>query len=230
MASITGTGSNDLLIGTAKNDVIDGYQGDDTLLGGAGNDDLFAGAYLSGGNWIPEPPAHNLIMGGAGDDTLGGGSGSDRLYGGPGNDFLYLYLDGPSVLDGQGGNDTLSWEESAIRLNGGRGRDTLFAHSADLDLRNVPDGKLVDIEIIDISVSDGLAENKLTLTKTDILAISSTTDTLKVVGHEYHYAGTDMDVVVDIVGHYRDRGASGGFHHYKVGSATLLVDTDFTVI
>jgi len=228
MAKINGTTSNDRLIGTARDDMLLGYQGSDTLLGGAGNDYLYASGYLVGygesRRWISEQPTYNLLKGGAGDDILVGGFGSEELYGGPGNDDLYT----GDLLYGGGGNDTLYWAE-ATRLDGGRGIDTLGASSQDLDLRDVPDDKLVDIEVIDISVSDGLAENKLTLTKQDILAISSTTDTLTVVGTEYHFKGDDIDIVVNIVGPYRDLGVSDGFHRYKVGTGTLLVDTDFTV-
>lgn len=220
--AIKGTTYSDLLLGSAKDEVLYGYQGNDTLLGGAGNDTLIADMTLFGGPggfFYPGEPGYNLLKGGAGDDTLVGGSGWDALYGGPGNDVLYIFINSSSILNGQSGNDTLYWRESAIRLNGGRGRDTLVASSADLDLRNVPDGKLVDIEIIDISTSS--AGNKLTLTRKDVLAISSTTDTLTVLGDGY--------ASVDIVGQYRDLGISGSFHRYKLGAATLLVDTDIDV-
>ena len=226
MATINGTTSSDSLVGTAKDDGLWGYQGNDTLIGGAGDDYLNAGDNFSVGGENPIPRSgDDLLWGGAGDDTLNGGRGSDRLYGGPGNDFLYyLYYRGPGVLNGEDGNDTLSWDAAATRLDGGRGTDTLRVHSWGLDLRDVPDDKLVDIEIIDINISSG-GGNKLTLTRKDILAISSTTDTLQVVGDEYLY-----DIVVNIVGNYRDLGVSGDFHRYSVYGAVLLVDTDFTVI
>jgi Ca2+-binding RTX toxin-like protein len=223
---IKGTTYSDWLVGTAKEDILWGHEGNDTLVGGAGNDSLYADARSDGVRWQPGAPGYNLLRGGAGDDFLTGGSGWDTLLGGQGNDFLELYGDGPGVLKGQGGNDTLFWEESAIQLDGGGGRDTLLVASYErphLDLRDVRNDKLVDIEVIDTTIGPGesISKSKLTLTKKDILAISSTTDTLTVFGD-----GSDS---VNIVGHYRDLGVSGGFHRYTLGAATLLVDTDVAV-
>lgn len=225
MASIKGTLHDEWLVGTAKNDILWGHEGNDTLVGGAGNDSLYADARSDGVRWQPGAPAYNLLRGGAGDDFLTGGLGGDTLLGGQGNDFLELYDDGPGILKGGSGHDTLHWQKSAIQLDGGGGRDTLLVASyvqPHLDLRDVRNDKLVDIEVIDITIGPGesISKSKLILTKKDILAISSTTDTLTVFGD-----GSDS---VNIVGHYRDLGVSGDFHRYKVGAGILLVDTDIT--
>jgi hypothetical protein len=58
------------------------------------------------------------------------------------------------------------------------------------------------------------------LSGSDVLAMSSRTGTLKILGNS-----TDA---IDIMGSFTDEGVSGGFHRYSVGSATLLVDTDIT--
>jgi Ca2+-binding RTX toxin-like protein len=216
MAKFHGTVSSEWLIGTRKGDTLYGYQGNDTLIGGKGDDYLNAEMTRNGvGYWLTGPGGYNWLSGGAGDDTLVGGNGSDALFGGPGNDLLFILYTGESVLHGEGGNDTLDWSDTLILANGGRGRDQLDVHFQDFDLRAVSNDRLVDIEIINFTDSE---RHQLTLTRKEILAMSSTTDTLTVLG--------DRGDSVDIVGPYRDLGVSGDFHRYKLGDAILLVDTD----
>jgi hypothetical protein len=213
MAGRAGTAKSEWLIGTAEDDWLGGYEGNDTLLGGKGDDYLNADT-----RWLDyRPPVtgsgYNWLSGGAGDDTLVGGNGSDALFGGPGNDLLYG--GGQSVLHGQGGNDTLRWSGFLIQANGGRGRDQLDVPvQEDWDLGKISD-RLIDIEVIRILSYE---TSELTLTRKDILAMSSTTDTLTVLG--------ERGDSVDIVGRYKDLGVSGDFHRYKLGDAMLLVDTD----
>jgi hypothetical protein len=217
MAYREGTANSEWLIGTAKDDELWGYEGNDTLLGGKGDDYLNADTmwFAGVGYWMSWPAGYNWLNGGAGDDTLVGGSGSDALFGGPGNDFLSTYGGGQCVLHGQGGNDTLRWSGFLIQANGGRGRDQLDVHvQEDWDLGEISD-RLIDIEVIRILSYE---TSELTLTRKDILAMSSTTDTLTVLG--------DRGDSLEIVGPYRDLGVSGAFHRYKLGDAMLLVDTD----
>jgi Ca2+-binding RTX toxin-like protein len=223
---VIGAQGGDLLIADDSGMSLGGVGGDDTLLGGMGDDYLYADMKWVWGVWgeyagvrtVPGPAGYNWLSGGAGDDHLVGGYGSDALYGGPGNDHLSLRNYGPSVLYGQGGNDTLHWEESAIRLDGGRGRDQLDVWlEKDLDLREVSIDKLIDIEIINLA--SWSRYQQLTLTRKDVLDMSSTTDTLTVLGDRRGDS-------VEIVGPYRDLGVSGAFHRYKLGDAMLLVDTD----
>jgi hypothetical protein len=121
-----------------------------------------------------------------------------------------------------------------VGTDGGRGVDRLVADSGHLDLRDVEDDVLADIEIIDMrddkrySVYGSDPSDKLILTKADVLALSSTTNTLKVLGEGSYERAPTADSV-NIVGRFEDLGVSGRFHHYKLGAAMLLVETDVIV-
>jgi Ca2+-binding RTX toxin-like protein len=238
MATIYGTGAVDTLHGGAGGDSIWGQFGHDILFGNAGNDGLSGGGmndiliggagddYLDDSVFVPgiaitrPGDGDDFFSGGPGADTLDGGSGSDTLYGGAGEDVLDGgFGGGADILHGGGGKDLLLWSDSAIHLNGGGGTDRLGVVEQDLDLRVIRNDRLAGIEVIDISYGE-VDGNKLTLKRVDVLALSSTTDTLKVLGE-----GGDS---VDIVGSYKDLGVSGDFHRYKLGSTTLLVHTDIT--
>jgi Ca2+-binding RTX toxin-like protein len=141
VATIIGTGLNDVLAGTpdpdhieggAGNDRINGGAGDDVILGGtgsdiltgdAGNDQIFGeggndGIYGGGGN--------DVIDGGAGDDILFGDGGNDTILGGTGNDTLY----------GGTGDDTFVWRtgDGNDTFFGGTGNDTLELHLSSADI------------------------------------------------------------------------------------------------
>jgi hypothetical protein len=83
-------------------------------------------------------------------------------------------------------------------------------------LTAVGDTVITDIEIIDLT---GGGSNALTLSLADVLAISSTTDTLRIDGE-----GGDA---VNSTGWVEGATASG-YTTYTQGSATLLIDTDIT--
>lgn len=93
LATIVGTGGDDVLVGTAGRDVIVGLGGDDVIRG-LGGDDL-----LCGGN------GDDLLAGGGGDDRLRGGDGDDTLLGRWGDDFLGGG-DGADTANGGLGVDT----------------------------------------------------------------------------------------------------------------------------
>ena len=65
--TITGTGSNELILGSSGNDTIDGGGGDDCILGSAGDDTI------NGGD------GNDHIIGGDGNDTCTGGLGTNSF-------------------------------------------------------------------------------------------------------------------------------------------------------
>ena len=151
----------------------------------------------------------NLLSGAGGRDTLAGGAGNDTLDGGAGAD----------VMRGDGGNDRLVWSGAEAGINGGAGTDTLKVAGDNLNLKNVDNSKILNIEQIDLR---GGGANLLTVTEADVLAISFSTNVLKVLGDgadTVNAAGfTDLNVSV------------GAFDKYQKGSAVLLVDTDMNVV
>jgi Ca2+-binding RTX toxin-like protein len=212
---------NDAAYGRGGNDVLYGGFDDDRLYGGAGNDSIVSdydgsGPYRppskstgSGNDYLSGGAGNDYLSAGAGNDTLLGGAGSDELGGGGGRD----------VVRGGGGNDLLFYDPLDTLIHGGAGVDRLYVSFGNLDLTAIPDSRIRDVEILDI---DGLVyrSNTVTLSSSDVLAMSSRTGTLKIFGNS-----TDA---IDIVGSFSDEGVSGGFHRYRVGAATLLVDTDIT--
>jgi hypothetical protein len=170
----------------------------ENAVGSSGNDQLYGNR---ADNELRGRPGGDVLFGRRGDDTLRGGAGADRL-------------------DGQGGDDILFFHRMDTHLDGGGGFDTLKLRGG-LDLRLprvVADAEVADIERLDMR--DG-NDNLLTLNARAVLDISSTTDTLQVLG--------DAGDTVAIRGDYEDLGASGGFHAYRVGTGLLLLDGDITV-
>jgi Ca2+-binding RTX toxin-like protein len=233
---VFGQSSGDWLYGGLGSDALHGGYGNDFLYGGEGNDLLgdsqlvrnSIGTEGSGDDFFDGGAGADRLFGDLGSDALHGGSGADMLSGGFGPDALFGgsgadSLDGggdADILYGGGGNDLLLWSDSAILLDGGRGIDRLRVLKQHLDLRDVSNDKLTHIEGIELY---GIAKtNKLILTRADVLEMSSPTDTLTVFG--------ERGDSIDIVGRYQDLGVAGDFHGYKLGSATLLVDTDITSV
>ena len=98
MASIQGTGGDDVQNGTADRDLIYGGAGDDTQFGGDGNDVLYGGT------------GDDFLFGGEGDDQLTGGEGADDMTGGNGNDSYFVDNSDDQVRESTGGgNDTIIW-------------------------------------------------------------------------------------------------------------------------
>ena len=196
---------DDLLIANDAGIALYGGDGNDTLRGGAGDDYL---ASDSDGTDAPPSPfgaGNDLAYGGGGSDRITTGGGSDTLDGGSGDD----------QLEAGSGNDTLYWQGSDSMVDGGSGLDTLRLKSGNLDLTVIGNAIIQDVEAVNLTKA---GDNQLTLREQDILDLSSSTDTLKVLG--------SVGDAVNIVGNYVDEGVSGGYHRYGVGAATLLVDTD----
>jgi Ca2+-binding RTX toxin-like protein len=128
MATIRGTGRDDVLEGTAQADRYFGGSGNDWLFGWSHNDMLNGGA---GNDTLNGGEGHDVLVGGAGDDTLTFDPGNDGLYGGSGNDLFIAPGDiplsdpGHDVVDGGKGNDTLalffgwSWSGAFVDLAAG---------------------------------------------------------------------------------------------------------------
>jgi Ca2+-binding RTX toxin-like protein len=242
--SLLGGLGNDTVLGLAGDDTLDGSAGRDILEGSSGEDfylvddvgdtvieenndaptSLLPGlAGLAGitdtviasvnytlGNFV-----ENLTLTGAAARATGnalanvltGNAGKDVLDGKGGADFL----------KGSAGNDTLVWQ-AADRFDGGAGTDTLKVNAGNLNLTRIVDAKIRNVEQIDMTGGNG---NTLTVNASDVLALSNSTNTLRVLGN-------DGDTV-DLQGVFSDLGASAGFHKYRSGAAILLVENDINV-
>jgi Ca2+-binding RTX toxin-like protein len=222
-----GTG-DDTITTLGGNDTVDAGNGNNTVSTGAGVDLVTTGA---GNDMITTDVGNDTVTAGAGDDTVSGGADSDVLSGEDGND----------ILSGEAGSDTLSGGSGVDTLTGGSGNDTLIYQSADgsvqggvgtdnlridgrgmtLDLTLISDLVFVDIETINLRTS---GDNTLTLAHTDVLALSTTTDTLKVYGSSGDVVNAGSGWV-----HGADQVfGTTTFDSYTRGGATLLVDSDIT--
>ncbi len=244
--------AGDHLLGLDGNDVLDGGAGDDHLVGGDGDDryvidhlddiealDVDAGidtvnssitytllanqenltllgsSDLNGnGNG-----AGNLIFGNSGDNVLHGLGGADQI----------ISFGGADSLFGDEGNDILHYHAEAVLIDGGAGpSDALYlvgtAAIVTLDLTAVADNIIKDIEVVRIaSNTEAIGQaHVLTLNAADVLAMSSTTDFLQILGH-------NDDTVNLSGGGWQDQGVFlAEFQRYTNGAATVLVGLDLT--
>jgi hypothetical protein len=162
----------------------------------------------SSANHLKGKATADYISGHGGNDTLRGAAGDDILDGGSGADYLF----------GDDGNDTLIWHASDARIDGGDGTDILsVAGSAAMNLIETANAKITGIEIVDLA-----GTNTLTLSASDVRALSGTTNSLRVEGE----AGD----AVDAVGGWTQIASitSGGqtYARYTLDGATLEVDVD----
>jgi hypothetical protein len=236
--SLVGGGGNDVLYREEIGDVLADSGGRDTvvsLLASYTLEDGFekltlAGAALEGtgnedANVIRGNDLANMLSGAGGDDSILGGSGGDILHGGDGDDTLEGGTGGDTLDGGAGsdslaageGKDVLSWDADDAVINGGQNTDTLQV-PGDLDLTLIGDGRILNIERIELS-----GGGTLTLATTDVLAISSSTNTLTVLGEP---GGTVNAAGFVLTG----APTASGFQAYTSGRATLLIDTDITTV
>jgi len=228
---LTGNGGNNALNGGAGNDTLNGGAGNDSMNGGTGNDTYVRDAVgdvvteLAGqGNDLVQSAVtyalganlERLTLTGT-DNINGTGNVLNNVINGNGGNNVLDGAGGADTLNGQGGNDTLIWHVADTLINGGAGEDTLQVTSGSLNLTTIGNGKILNVEQIDLT---GGGTNVLTLNTQDVLALSTTTNTLKVLG--------DAGDSINIVPGFTDQGVSGGFHRYTFGGATLLVDLDIT--
>jgi Ca2+-binding RTX toxin-like protein len=150
---------------------------------------------------------NNRLDGKGGNDVLNGGAGNDSLNGGAGND----------KLNGGVGDDILVWGSTDTH-DGAAGIDTLKITAGNLNLTAVVNSRIKNIEQIDMTGSNN---NTLTLNMDEVLAISSSTDTLTVLGN----VGDVLSAAGFVQG-----ADSDGLRTYTNGATTLLVDQDLNVV
>lgn len=253
--TINGGDGNDQLFGDAGNDLLDGgignnllnggvgadelleYEGQNTLLGGGGNDVIWA----AGGG--------GTLKGESGDDVLIN-DGNCAAFGGSGNDTLFRdvrdFSDPGTKFLGESGNDVIGFYNAdfsslmsagATVIDGGSGTDTLRLVGSIVDFTMIDDSRITGIEILDLAQAEVIVSphfligfeglfNAVTLSTTDVLHFSNSTNTLTIMGDS-------MDTV-NLVGFTDtniDRAVSG--HNYSVytgGGATVLVENDIGTV
>jgi VCBS repeat-containing protein len=201
--------------------------GFDDLIVGAPNDDPNGGN--SGASFVVFGGDFSGLatrIGTVGDDTLTGTTGADNLIGGAGNDTV-RGSGGADVLLGGAGNDRVEISDlSFARIDGGNGFDTLVLArpGLTLDLTTLDNTSLNGIEQIDLdSFSNALVLNKL-----EVLRLSDTTNTLRVLGSSGdRLTVTDSGWVKGVA--FFDPSAQRTFDVYTNGNATLEVGTGVQV-
>lgn len=210
--TLEGGSLGDLLFGYGGRDRLFGHEGGDRLTGNGGNDRLFGG---DGNDRLLGSSGNDFLAGGSGDDVLRGAGGADRLDGGAGVD----------ALSGMGGNDRLAWSQEDSHNGGGGNLDVLAVAGAgaSITLNALPAGTIRNVEIIDLT---GTGDNVLNVTVQEVLDISSSSNTLRVMcdvgdnvqrGDGWTEAG---QVTIGGEDYFRYRAVTAS------GTATLLVDTD----
>ncbi|MCW0464327.1 Ig-like domain-containing protein [Xanthomonas sacchari] len=160
------------------------------------------------------------VNGTGGIDILSGADGSsERILAGDGSDLIFNIGSGDQVLAGNGDDTIQITATNFTSIDGGAGFDTvLFANGIDLDYNAAGVGTLSNIERIDLGKGD--SGSTLTLTASEVLAITDGNDTLQITG--------DSADVLNVVGAV-DSGTTQAidgitYHVYSFGSATLLVE------
>ncbi len=199
----------------------DGF--DDLIIGAPGadaNGEESGSSYvILGGNFLINEP---VILGTPGDDHLIGQNSADRFVAGDGNDLL-IGRGGADVFQGGAGDDYIRVGNlDFVQVDGGDGEDILGLGNKDLnlDLASAA-GKISGIETIFLY---GTGDNTLTLTATDVINLSDSSNTLTVKGD----AG---DRIMGLASGWQDGGINGNLHAFTSGEAILLVGlnvvTDF---
>ena len=160
---VNGDGFDDLIIGAYEADSFTGESyvvfggnftgGMETQVGDATANTLTASQGVA---------AIDILIGAQGSDTLISDGGADVLYGGEGDDTLAIVNTAFQRVAGGNGSDTLRLDGSGVTL----------------DLTTTADNTVTDIEVIDIS---GSGANILTLDFQEVVNISSTSNTLRVL-------------------------------------------------
>jgi Ca2+-binding RTX toxin-like protein len=236
---IYANGGTNVLRGLDGNDKLVGFNGHAQMIGGAG-DDLYyvdstsdsvteaAGGGTDSVNssitFTLGANVENLILSGATpingtgnglNNTIVGDAQSNTLDAGTGADSIW----------GAGGNDIILYDAADVSIAGDAGSDTLrLAGSAQaLNLAAIPDSRIRDIEIVELT---GTGNNSATLAVGDVLAISSTSNALRIDGNAGDQvtatdAGSWMARANQVIG-------ANTYRTYTQGLATLLIDSDIT--
>ncbi|SGZ76788.1 Flagellar hook-length control protein FliK [Bathymodiolus thermophilus thioautotrophic gill symbiont] len=169
--------------------------------------------------------ADELFVAGLGDNILIGGGGTDVFNAGAGDDTIIINSNNLDKL-----YSSILGSHLLARVDGGGGSDTLklAGSNLNLDLSQIDNGRIQDIEIIDLT---GSGDNILKLNLNDLLDISSETNTLKVVGN----SGDKVDIEVMVYAFVKDSMQTEGNITYDIYSninaptAELWIAQDLTV-
>jgi hypothetical protein len=190
---------------------------------GDGFDDLIIGASASNKNSGVTYVVYGKdftkainFLGGSGRDVLTGTTAAENFVGGGGNDILNG-LGGADAFNAGSGNDTLQVANLRFRaMDGGSGNDTLTLAGKNLILDlGTKHGLIQDIENINLT---GTGNNTLVLSVTEVLNLSSTTNTLKILGN----AGDEV-LGISSKGGWVQGADQGNFQHFQNGNAVVLV-------
>ena len=199
------------------------------IIGNAGSAALRGNALDNVLQGFAEGAAGFLLDGGAGNDSLVGSVKGDALLGGLGNDTLIGNY-GPDTLLAGAGDDVIRLgaipEFGATEfMDGGAGTDMLQVTGAGqtLDL-TIVHNRILGIEIVDLT---GSGDNTLILKLGDLLALSTTTDILRVDGDAGDTVASAGQGWVLTEGDPTTIGAHQ-YNSYTSSLGTLLIDTDIT--
>ncbi|CAB5505847.1 hypothetical protein THERMOT_2230 [Bathymodiolus thermophilus thioautotrophic gill symbiont] len=167
-----------------------------------------------------------LFVAGLGNDVLTGNGGTDVFNAGKGDDTIIINADNLAKLSSKVLSNHL-----LARVDGGGNTDTLKLAGTDLtlDLTQIDNGRIQDIEIIDLT---GSGDNILKLNLNDLLDISSSTNVLKVMGD----AGDKVDI--ELSGNAFIQGSAETkdgvtydiYSNANASTAKLWIDQDLAVV
>ncbi len=226
---LEGSAFNDSLTGSTANNTMIGGAGNDTMAGGAGDDtyvvDSTADAVVESSNagidsvqsaatFTLSANVENLLLTGTANVDGTGNALANIIIGNSGNNVLTGGA--ADTLDGGAGDDVLHVAGvDFASVTGGAGNDTLVLDGASLTLDLTLDagGRVNTIEAVDLT---GSGRNGLVVSAAAVLAMSDTTDTLRVEGN------TGDRVTPTDTGWVQGTSA-GGYTTFSNGLATLQV-------
>lgn len=151
-------------------------------------------------------------------DTLNGSNFADVIKGFGGNDTING-KGGADNVNGGSGNDTIVWGAGDV-VNGDVGTDILKVSAGNLNLVGITNqSQIVNVETINMT---GNNSNTLTVGKQDVLDLSTTTNQLTVLGNPGD--------TVDLRGAWVLNSTVGSNEFWKLGTATVKVETELNVI